>query len=341
MMQTKIMERYFFFGLLLATLLFTFFIFRPFWIVFTLGITFSIILYPVFEWFKNRKLPNWLSALFALFFFIIVLCGPLLGIGTILFKQSQGVYNIVTNDQSSHAYINSINTAVNKLLPAGMTFDASAKFSDLLSFLSSNIANIFTTTLSAVLSFMLMLLVMFYFLRDGAKWRKGLIIISPLSDKDDEKIISKLKDAINAVMKGYIFIAIVQGVLMGFGLWVAGVPNPALWGVVAAITSLLPTIGTAFVSVPAVIFLFVTGHTPQAVGLLIWATLMVGTIDNMLSPLIVSNKTNIPPLLVLFAVLGGVSLFGPVGILVGPLTVSLLYTLISIYRHEFNQLSVS
>jgi len=97
----------------------------------------------------------------------------------------------------------------------------------------------------------------------------------------------------------------------------------------------LPTIGTSLVSIPAIIFLVSTGAPTQALGLLIWSVVAVGMIDNLLSPLIVGSKINIPPLLILFSILGGISFLGPVGILVGPLTVSLLYALISIYRNEF------
>ena len=180
-----------------------------------------------------------------------------------------------------------------------------------------------------------MLLIIFYFLKDGARWKKSIIVLSPLSDKDDEKIINRLSLAVNAVIKGYFLIALAQGVLMGFGLWLFNVPSPALWGIVAAVASLLPTFGTALVSIPAIIFLFMVENTASAIGLLIWAVVVVGLVDNFLSPFVVGGKTNIPPIIILFAVLGGISFLGPVGILVGPLTVSLLYTLISIYRNEF------
>jgi len=335
MMQTKIVERFFFFGLLLSTLIFTFMIFKPFWAVFILGISFSIILYPIYEWMKRKNMSDWLAALLTLLLFVIAFCGPLLGLGALLFTQSQNAYEIVSTNTNSSQFINSINTSVAQFLPDGFTFDANEKISDFLSFLSANIATIFTSAVSAIVSFFLMLLVMFYFLRDGEKWRKGLIMLSPLSDKDDEKIINKLKNSVNAVLKGYMFIAVIQGIMMGFGLWVFGIPNPALWGVVAAIASMLPTIGTALVSVPAIIFLLATGHTTAAIGLAIWAALLVGSIDNFLSPLIVSGKTNIPSLLILFSVLGGIAMMGPIGLLVGPLTISLLYSLISLYRNEF------
>ncbi len=122
---------------------------------------------------------------------------------------------------------------------------------------------------------------------------------------------------------------------MGVGLSIFGIPNAALWGVVAGIASLVPMIGTAFVAVPAILFLLVSGNNAQAIGLLIWSVVIVGLVDNLLNPIVVGGKINVPPLLILFAVLGGISLLGPIGILVGPLTISLLYTLISIYKNEF------
>jgi predicted PurR-regulated permease PerM len=335
-MQTKIVERYFFFGLLLSTLIFTFFIFRPFWIVLTLGICFSIVLYPIYEWFRKIS-PSWVSSLFTVILFTILVCGPLLGIGVIIFNQSQDLYHSVINNGNSAPFLDSLSHTINGILPSGIDFDIQAKASQFVSYITNNIANIFSATLSAFFSFVLMLLIMFYFLKDGAEWKKTLVALSPLGDNDDEKIINRLSRSVNAVIKGSLLIALIQGVLMGLGLFIFGVPNAALWGVVASICSLLPTIGTALVSVPAIIFLFATGHTTQAVGLTIWSFIAVGTIDNFLSPFIVGGTINIPPLLILFAILGGISLLGPVGILVGPLAISLLYTLISIYRNEYKQ----
>ncbi|KKS04183.1 MAG: hypothetical protein UU82_C0023G0005 [Candidatus Nomurabacteria bacterium GW2011_GWC2_41_8] len=336
-MQTKIIEKYFFFGLLLATLIFTFLIFRPFWTILVLGISFSIVFYPFYEWLNKRRLPHWLSSLVTVFIFVIILCGPLLGIGVIIFNQSQDVYHVVVDNGSVGPFMNSISNKINNILPEGIVFDANEKATDFISFVSQNIASIFSSTISAFFSFLLMLLIIFYFLKDGAQWRRAIVVLSPLSDRDDEKIIMRLRQAINSVIKGSFFIALVQGVLMGIGLWIFGIPNSALWGIVAAVASLLPTIGTALVSVPAIVFLFIAGNAAPAIGLLIWSVIMVGMVDNFLSPLIISEKTNVPPLLILFAVLGGLSLLGPVGILVGPLVISLLYTLISIYRNEFKQ----
>jgi len=335
-MQTKIIERYFFFILLFITFVFSFLIFRPFWIVLVLGISFAIVLYPIYEW-LNKKMPNSLSALLTVILFILIVGVPLFGIGALVFNQSQTAYHAIVSNVDSMSFLDSINNSINKILPENISFDLYEKISGSISFVSKNIASIFTSTLSTIFSLVLTLLSIFYFLKDGERWKKALVVLSPLGDVDDKKIISKLARAVNGIIKGYLFIALIQGILLGLGLAVFGVPNPALWGLVTIITALVPTVGTAIISIPAIIFLLVTGQTIEAIGFMFWAIAIVGTIDNLLSPYIIGNRINLPPLLILLSVLGGISLLGPVGILVGPLTISLLYTLISLYRNEFQQ----
>ena len=335
-MQTKTAEKYFFFGLLLATFVFTFLIFRPFWVVLVLGISFSIVLHPIFLWLR-KFMAEWVAAFITVVLFTVLLCGPLLGIGTLVFNQSQNLYDAVVGNGDIDPLLDSLSDTLNRFLPEGINFDIQAKISGFISFTSNNIAKIFTATLSAFFSFILMLLIIFYFLKDGTKWKRAIVVLSPLGDKDDEKIITRLSQSVNAVIKGSLMIALIQGLLIGFGLFIFGVPNAALWGVVASVCSLVPTIGTALVSVPAIIFLLISGQTPEAIGLGVWAFAAVGLIDNLLTPYMVGEKMNIPPLLILFSILGGISFLGPVGILMGPLAISLLYTLISIYRNEFKQ----
>ena len=98
--------------------------------------------------------------------------------------------------------------------------------------------------------------------------------------------------------------------------------------------SFVPTLGTSIVFIPSILFLLFTGMQIQALGLMLWAMLLVGTIDNILSPYIISKNTEVPSIFILFSILGGISLMGPIGILIGPLVLSLLYSLVAIYRKE-------
>ncbi len=188
MLQAKIIERYFFFGLLFATFLFTFLIFRPFWIVLVLGISFSIVLYPIYEWFTKKRLPHALASLLTLFLFIIILCGPLFGIGSLVFNQSQEVFEFVVKNGGEKPLLDKVDTQINKILPRSVKFNAEAKVSEFISYVSEHMTNIFSATFSTLFSFILMFLVIFYFLKDGTKWKRAIIVLSPLNDKDDQKI---------------------------------------------------------------------------------------------------------------------------------------------------------
>jgi predicted PurR-regulated permease PerM len=338
-MHSKDIEKYFFLGFLALVTIFVLILFRPFFPIIILGASFAVVLHPLYVWFSEKitKGRSWASALLAVIVFVVAVCGPLFGIGVVVFRQSQDLYQSLSGGGAG-PMIQKLGESVNSVLPPEFAFNINDKITEFVSFISANIAVVFTTTLSTILSFIILILIIFYFLKDGDHWRQSVILMSPLSDKDDQKILSKLNLAINGVIKGYVIIGIAQGILMGIGLAIFGVPTPVLWGVIAAFASLVPTIGTALIAIPAVMYLAITGHTPAAIGMTIWAVLIVGMIDNLLNPFVIGSKVNIPPLLVLFAVLGGIALMGPIGILVGPLAVSLLYSLVSIYRTSFQGL---
>ena len=337
-MNTNTIERSFFFALLGVVIIFAIAIFFPFLSVIILGMAFSIVLRPIYLWIKKNitKGFDWIASLLTVIFFLIVLFVPLFTLSTAVIHQSQNIYHSVVDGGSATPFLESINDTINGIAPKYITTNTTSVISNMASFVSNNVAGLFASTLKTILMFILFILTLFYAIKDGATLKKGFLLLSPLKNDTNEKILSKLSTTVNGIIKGYFIIAIAQGILMGVGLAIFGVPNPVLWGVVAGVASLVPTIGTAFISVPVIIFLWFSGMQAQAVGMLIWAGALVGMVDNVLSPFIIGKKADIPPLLILFSVLGGVSLMGAIGILVGPLVISLLYTLISIYRAEAN-----
>jgi predicted PurR-regulated permease PerM len=168
-------------------------------------------------------------------------------------------------------------------------------------------------------------------LRDGQRLRALAIVVSPFADTDDESILNKLHLAINSVFKGSLMIAIIQGFLTALGFVVFGIPNFVFWGTIAGICALIPTLGTSLVIIPGVLYLLLNGFSLQAFGLFIWGACAVGLIDNLLGPKLIGKNIAVHPLLVLFSVLGGISFFGPVGFILGPLFVTLFFALIEIY----------
>jgi predicted PurR-regulated permease PerM len=129
----------------------------------------------------------------------------------------------------------------------------------------------------------------------------------------------------------------VQGLLAGFAYYFLGVPFAVLWGVVTAFVALLPVGGSTLVSIPATIYLFLQGETLRAIVLLVWSLGIVGTVDNVLKPLIIGNRLGLPVLFLFFGILGGLALFGALGIVLGPVIFALLRALLDLYSEEYRQ----
>lgn len=335
-METSKAEKYFLFGLLVFVLFLALAILFPFLTVFILAAAFAVVINPIYLWIKKRVTKNnsWWASFITTILFLFVLCVPLFFMGTVIFKQAQNAYQFIAMNGDTSVFINKIDTTINHWMPNGLSFDTQGKIEGIASSLTNNIGQFFTSTFNTILMIILTIFTMFYILKDGDDWKKGLVKILPLSEKNTNEILASLKISVNRILKGSFFIAIIQGVLSSIGLWVFGVPNPALWGVLAGMASFIPSLGTSVVSVPAILFLFFTGNQIQALGLLLWSMLLVGTIDNMLAPYIISRDTEVPSIFILFSILGGISIMGPVGLIIGPLVLSLLYSLVAIYRKE-------
>lgn len=335
-MHTSSSEKYFLFALISIIIVLTVAIFFPFLTVVVMAAAFSVVLDPVYRWLKKNVTRNisWMASVITVIMFLILLCAPLFTIGTLVFNQTQDVYNSISESKGTNTFTQSIDIAVNKFMPNGVGFDTQGKITEVVSFLSGHITGFFTSTLKTVLMFILMIFAIFYLLKDGDEWKNGLIKILPLSAENVKKILSKLGNSINSILRGYFFIAIIQGLSVGVGFALFNVPNAALWGVVASIASFIPTIGTSIVCLPAIIFLYYTGMELQALGLLIWSVVLVGLVDNAIAPFLISKNSEISSIFILFSILGALVLVGPVGILIGPLCLTLLYTLVSIYRKD-------
>lgn len=307
----------------------------PFIVVLILSIALAVVFHPVHQWLLKyfTRGNDWVASLLTVILFIVLVCGPLFLIGSLVFNQAQSIYTSLSEGTVSSTFVNRINNIAAHYFP-WTEFKLEDKILQFSGAVTSRLGDIASFVFSTVLSLLLMILAMFYFLKDGPHWKKTLVKGSPLSSESTHKIIAKLTKAINGVIKGYLLIAILQGVLLGLGLLVFGIPNPALWGLLAGVASLIPTVGTSLVSVPAIIFLYSTGNTEAAIGLAVWSVLLVGLLDNLLTPIVVGRKINIHPMFILFAVLGGIVLLGPAGILIGPLLVSFIYVLTSVYSAE-------
>jgi predicted PurR-regulated permease PerM len=183
-----------------------------------------------------------------------------------------------------------------------------------------------------VLKMVITLAALFFLLRDADRILDEVSSLLPWGRRRTEVLLEAAKDAIVASFYGIAIVGLAQGFLCGIGVWIAGLPSPALWGVAAAVVSIIPLFGSALVWIPGSIVLFAQGSYGRGIFLLIWGITIVGTVDNLIRPLVVNTRLSVHPLLLFAAMLGGVSAFGAMGILLGPVTLAVTAALLGMAR---------
>lgn len=196
------------------------------------------------------------------------------------------------------------------------------------------------TAARATAMFLLMLFVMlyamFFFLMTGQKTLNNILYYFPLQPEDETRMVQKFVSVSRATIKGTIVIGLLQGGLCGAAFFVLGIEGAAFWSAVMAVLSIIPTgVGGALVWVPAAIYLFAAERIAAAIGLVVWCGVIVGSVDNLLRPRLVGRDTQMSDLLILLSTLGGLILFGAVGIVIGPIVAALFVTVWDIYGAAF------
>lgn len=305
-------------------------VFLPFLNVIALSIVMAVLLTPVYK--QILKHVRWSSVASALTILLLlaVIIVPLFFITNNIISEAQGLYANVENTSAltSDQLTTWIEGKVQVYVP-DFQLDARGYVSAFSQWTVSKLSGIFSETVNFVFKLALSFVALFYLLRDGNKLYNQLVDLTPWSKERDDKIFGGIKTAIKSVVSGSLSVALIQGILVGIGFTISGVPNATLWGTLAAICALIPGVGTAIVWVPATIFLFATDPSSwQWIFQLIYSVLIVSSVDNFVGPMIMQRGINIHPMLILFSVLGGIQFFGPEGFLLGPLVLSILFVLI-------------
>jgi predicted PurR-regulated permease PerM len=191
------------------------------------------------------------------------------------------------------------------------------------------------TTIEFGIRLFVFLYAMFFFLMRGADMIHAGLRYLPLDREDREEIVTRGIDTARATLKSILIIGLLQGVLIGLAFWVVGIDAAIFWGAVVVVLAAIPALGTPLVWGPAAIWLAVNGHTVEAIGMTVWGVAVVGLVDNILRPRLVGEEAKLPDLVVLISILGGIGLFGIVGIIAGPVLATLFFVVLDIYRHTF------
>jgi predicted PurR-regulated permease PerM len=178
------------------------------------------------------------------------------------------------------------------------------------------------------------LFVLFFLYRDRGQAVRALRNLLPLANTEADKMFERVASTISATVNGSLTVALVQAVLAGTVYLILGVPGAVLWAAVTFLMALVPVLGTFLVWAPIALWLALSGHVVKAVFLVAWGALVVASIDNVLYPYLVGERLRLHTVPTFFSVLGGIALFGPVGLILGPMVVAITIALVDVWFHR-------
>ncbi len=330
-MQPKALSFYFLLAFLAGMLAVAFFIFKPFFAPVVLAAVFAVAFQKPYK--KIKEAVRGKAGIAAAITTLLVLAAivlPLTLLGTRVASEAGEVYRSLAESGTSGSVFDSVRGFLGDAAP----FDADAYMKDILAWLAGNAGVVVSGVAKFFVDTVLFVMALYYFLKDGNSFRRAFISLSPLMDEDDEEIARMLARAVNSIVTGRLLMALVQGLLAMAGFLIFGIPNAVLWGSVTVVTALVPGIGTALTVAPAVAYLFLQGSSGMAAGLFTYGVAVVGLADNVLGPRLIRRGVSLHPFVILLSVLGGIALFGPTGFVLGPLAISLLYTLLNAYHRD-------
>jgi predicted PurR-regulated permease PerM len=322
---------------------------RSFLIALLMAAIFSAMSLPLY-----RRMTRWcrgrggLAAGLTLVVLIIAVGLPMSGFVTLVVAQAIDITNaarpwIEQQIATPEAWSRLVEQfpLLGRLLPAET--DVAAKLGEFAAsvgeFLANSMVDVTRGTASFFLQLFVMLYAMYFFLVGGRGTLDRIIAVIPLDHETSRALVAEFVSVTKAVLKGSLIIGVIQGVLAGGAFWIAGIQGWAFWTTIMIVLSVIPAVGTGLIWIPAVIYLLASGDVTAGVLLAVWCAAVVGSVDNLLRPLLIGRDTKMPDLLVLVGTLGGLFLFGALGFIVGPIVAALFLSVWELYGTEAREAS--
>ncbi|NCF19217.1 MAG: AI-2E family transporter [Haliea sp.] len=322
----------------------------PFMQPIILGILIGMLAFPLHDWMEKKLYgrSNLAALLGCLALSLLILLPASLVLVAIL---KQGIaYALVVKEWAteenihqvlSHPWMQQIKTRLGQVLPPEALDPAAIKSQAITtaSTVGKKFAGVSTAMLGSItnfaINFTLLLFVLFFVLRDHDRMITFMRHALPLSRSQEDILFKEVVDVSKSALLGSLLTAATQGLVGGIGLWIAGFPG-LFWGAIMAFASLIPFVGTALIWVPAALYLFFTGQTEWGIFMVFWGAVVVGSIDNFLRPLFMQGAS-MNTVVVFFSLIGGLQLFGLIGLIYGPLIFSITLVFFRLYESEFSE----
>lgn len=331
----------FIFLLVVATALFGWlindYIMPMFW-----AVVLTILFHPAHQRiYKYTRQRAALSSLLTICFILIVVLVPMYILGLLVTEEAISLYiNLTQTDINTTSILANVHTILTPLEQFGVNIDNIQ--GQLVVFLQNFSAQIGTyalditkATANTFIAILLMLYILFFTLRDGVAISTRIMEVLPLGDAKERMLFNRFVAIVHAMFKGTFIIALVQGAIGGILFMVVGVEGAVLWAFVMALFALIPAVGPAIVWIPVGVLLLVSGDVWQGVTVLVVGATLVSLIDNLLRPILVAKGAAMPDVLILLSVLGGLSLFGIAGIIIGPVITAFFLSMWQLFEHDY------
>jgi len=308
-------SKYFLLAFFVFIFYFSFKIIQPFIITILGAVILAYIFSPMFHFLQKRIKNKTLTAIIVVSLTIVILVLPLIFTITLLQKEAANI----NQDQLKTAL-----TVFLKDYFGAKTEEYIVQFLEIgVRFIQELWGQLLYSLPTKILGFFVLIFTYFYLIRDGDAIISKTVEFIPLRKEIKERFMKEFKDITHSTVYGLVIGGFVQGVLGALGFFLFGLPNPLLWGLVMMILSILPFLGPIIIWGPAALYLLITGSTTPGILLMVYGAFMT-ILENVMRPKIISGRTNMHPILVIIGLLGGLKVFGIVGIILGPLILSFL-----------------
>ncbi len=298
----------------------------PFLSALAWALALAVLFTPLQQWLEMKLRRPALAALVCVAMIALIVVAPATFVGQRLIAQAaQGAETIEAKVRSGEwrRTLDAQPRFAPLVARLEQQLDLPGTVKSVATWLSTTAGSVVKGSIVQVIGFTLTFYLLFFFLRDRREALDALRALSPLTDAETDRMIGRVADTIHANVYGTLAVAGVQGLLGGLMFWWLGLPAPFLWGVVMALLSVVPVLGAFVVWLPAALFLVAEGSWGKALVLALWGMLVIGTIDNLLRPVVVGKRLKLHTVLAFLSVIGGLILFGSAGLILGPVALTI------------------
>ncbi len=312
-----------------------FIIMLPFWKAFIWGVTLAIVFYPLYKRLNVYIKRPTLSTFATVIIILIVIALPITVAVFITVNETEKfINNIDTIKSAFQGVIAKINTISHlKLLAPWIDKIDDNLFMVLKNtgiLITKNVGVLFSSTYSILANFVFSFIITFYLIKDKDRFINYLAPI--INDRESfERIIKSVEISINATVLGGVATAFIQGIVGSVGFLIVGLNAFFMWMFLIALFSFVPLVGTAIIWIPAAVYLLIKGSYLAGIFMFVWGVVAIGMVDNYVRPMIIGSKINIHPMILFFGIIGAIVVFGPIGIIVGPVALSVIDALVRVY----------